>query len=667
MSAPATRRAWTGGNRTLVVLRSCVLLLWYAAEQTHAFSLQGRRAVTQCNTILVGRRGGGRNPYALEEPHWVLESSIGPNGDADDTNDNDNPLSSLDNVTSVTSATTAGSSGGAVLHNLELYRNRSFVLERALQQKLQALHLSRQKLLVLQDAAHRVVQKHVAKAAAAEQVLTAPPVLQPPPTPVVDYTMELQQLQEQCQQLQLQNEQWKDQCQDLTQEKALVETKLDALQTQYDRAQTLLAAEQEQWRARDQEYSEMVLEWQSALQTSRETAAQQREALLRELQNVHALLEQEQRRHQLAQDQLQVWSETNESLQQLVQELQTELESMAIDLAQTSEVEPNGAKGSPQDDENVALPSDDDSTKANNDNGSSSSSSSRDDEDPVAVVPEEEDAMVIAQAAVAASLAREERLQHELDALRLSYDATLQQLAESKVTTLSEVPQPPASSRMTAMGLPSTTDTATTTLEEESAVPDVGAMPLDKSIESLPPEQSSDEAHQPVASDTFSRATAITTTTTTNGAPTAPRGTSLPKEQDTAAKVSPIRPSSRAITLVKGKVGSALRFARTTTRDFGMPATRRALAPLVSSVRDSRGWVAMQRRVVQPAQRNILATWQRQMEWLGRFRRHLWMWIRQLWQSYLGQWMQHIPIRIVWRSSTTAATNTLMSDSSSND
>jgi hypothetical protein len=666
MSAPATRlRAWTGGNRTLVVLRSCVLLLWYAAEQTHAFSLQGRRTVTQSNTILVGRRGGGRNPYAWEEPHWVLESSIGPNGDADDTNDHDNPLSSLDTVTSVTpAATTAGSSGGAVLHNLELYRNRSFVLERALQQKLQALHLSRQKLLVLQDAAHRVVQKHVAKAAAAEQASTVPPMPQPP-SPVVDYTMELQQLQEQCQQLQVQNEQWKDQCQDLTQEKLLVETKLDALQTQYDRAQTLLAAEQEQWRARDQEYSEMVLEWQSALQTSRETAAQQREALLRELQNVHALLEQEQRRHQLAQDQLQVWSETNESLQQLVQELQTELESMAIDLAQTSEVEPNGAKGSPQDDENVALPSDDDSTKANNDNGSSSSSSSRDDEDPVAVVPEEEDAMVIAQAAVAASLAREERLQHELDALRLSYDATLQQLAESKVTTLSEVPQPPASSRMTAMGLPSTTDTATTTLEEESAVPDVGAMPLDKSIESLPPEQSSDEAHQPVASDTFSRATAITTTT--NGAPTAPRGTSLPKEQDTAAKVSPIRPSSRAITFVKGKVGTALRFARTTTRDFCMPATRRALAPLVSSVRDSRGWVAMQRRVVQPAQRNILATWQRQMEWLGRFRRHLWMWTRQLWQSYLGQWMQHIPIRIVWRSSTTAATNTLMSDSSSND
>jgi hypothetical protein len=662
MSAPATRlRAWTGGNRTLcVVLRSCVILLWYAAEQTHAFSLQGRRAVTQCNTILVGRRGGGKNPYAWEEPHRVLESSIGPNGDADDTaNDDDNPLSSLGTVTSVTpAATTAGSSGGAVLHNLELYRNRSFVLERALQQKLQALHLSRQKLLVLQDAAHRVVQKHVAKAAA-EQVSTVPPMLpQPPPTPVVDYTMELQQLQEQCQELQLQNEQWKDQCQDLTQEKLLVETKLDALQTQYDRAQTLLAAEQEQWRARDQEYSEMVLEWQSALQTSRETAAQQREALLRELQTVHALLEQEQRRHQLAQDQLQVWSETNESLQQLVQELQTELESMVIDLAQTTEVEPNGANGSPQDDENVALPVDDDSTKANIDNGSSSSSS-RDDEDLVAVVPEEEDAMVIAQAAVAASLAREERLQQELHALRLSYDTALQQLAESKVTTLSEVQQPPASSRMTAMGLPSTTessDTATTTLEEESAVPDVGAMPLDKSIESLPPEQSSDEAHQPVASDTFSRATAITTTT--NGAPTAPRGTSLPKEQDTAAKVTPIRPSFRAITLVKGKVGTALRFARTTTRDFGMPATRRALAPLVSSVRDSRGWVAMQRRVVKPAQRNILATWQRQMEWLGRFRRYLWMWTRQLWQSYLGQWMQHIPIRIVWRSSTTAATNT---------
>lgn len=55
-------------------------------------------------------------------------------------------------------------SGVSMLHEKEhLYRNRSLLLERALQQKLQALHLSDQKLLVLQDAAHRMVGKQVAR------------------------------------------------------------------------------------------------------------------------------------------------------------------------------------------------------------------------------------------------------------------------------------------------------------------------------------------------------------------------------------------------------------------------------------------------------------------------------------------------------------------------
>lgn len=143
----------------------CVLLLSPSQEAAHAFQqlplLWSSRSSTIRAIDIARDYGAIRYPTTSRLPNSILDAesdSISQNNDDDNS---------------------AGSSSGSsdptrkLRYDVERYRNRSRVLESALQHKLNALHLSDQKLLVLQDAAKRVVRRREAAALADAAAVTS--------------------------------------------------------------------------------------------------------------------------------------------------------------------------------------------------------------------------------------------------------------------------------------------------------------------------------------------------------------------------------------------------------------------------------------------------------------------------------------------------------------